>query len=154
MVLDDTLFRIITQIQKEVKVNFKTDLSVEQVHGVVNAQIEATKLGFSRGITIHWTRFCKFVYTAKQKRKIEIASYLDLLDNRGDKNPVEILEAKKLLVIKKAEEKRSIINNDRSNQGSFSSTLEDIKKIEVSKNNNFITFKCLNSKHSKSNTNE
>ena len=65
MRLDDTLIKILNTIKLEVKEKFDKDYDIEELHDVVQTQIEATKLGISRGIVVHWARFCKFVYTKK-----------------------------------------------------------------------------------------
>jgi len=148
MVLDDTLKRILTTIQGEVQVKFKEELSIEQIHSVVNTQVEATKLGFSKGITVHWVRFCKFVYTAKNKRSKEVASYLDLLDNQGELTPQEILEAKRLFIIENSFKRKKIIAEDIASRGNKGKTVEEITKLPTNTNTP-IMFKALHYKHLK-----
>lgn len=83
MKVDDTITGIFNTIAKEVKEKYGIEYSIDQIHDIVNTQIEATKYGFAKGISICWSRFCKFIFTNKVNRKIEVRNVLTTIDNEG-----------------------------------------------------------------------
>lgn len=122
MKVDSTLARILLIIQEEVKEKYNTTLTVEQIHKVVCVQIEATKRGIRKGLTIHWSRFGKFVFTNKSKLKLETIKLTNLLEHTEGLLPHEKLEIRKekiieLSTIKKEYIKKSTLNLSKSISG-------------------------------------
>ena len=116
MKLDNTLVGIFTKIQKEVQDKFGIEYSIEELVSIVDVQIEATKLGFSKGITVHWERFCKFAFTNRLKRKNEVKKYI----NEVKENENLSLEEKESLIhaklIESLEEKVTLKKKANTNR--------------------------------------
>ena len=103
---DETLNSIFVQIQKEVKVKFGKDISIEEIFNIVNSQIEATKEGLKRSITVHWIKFGKFLFTNRVVRKGKIYQTNELLDITEEYTPSEKEEIKRNSIIESAREKK------------------------------------------------
>jgi len=71
MTIDNTLARIITEVQKATADRFGLDLTFDQVHEVVEVQMTSTVYGLTRNIPIYWRGFLKFIWTNKRARKAE-----------------------------------------------------------------------------------
>ena len=71
MTIDNTLARIITEVQKETAVKFGIDLTFDQVHEVIEVQMTSTVYALTKNIPIHWRGFLKFIWTNKRARKAE-----------------------------------------------------------------------------------
>lgn len=69
MKIDNTLARIITEVQKAVADKYGIDLNFDQVHEVVEVQLTSTAYGLARNIPTHWRGFLKFVWTNKRARQ-------------------------------------------------------------------------------------
>lgn len=110
MKLDETLIRILKEIQEEVSVQFGTTISIEQLHSIIETQEESTKLGIAKGLTVHWIRFGKFIYTDRTKTRKEIKKVIQNLEENDDILPHEKIAITKKLIIEKAEQKRAKIS--------------------------------------------
>lgn len=148
MKLDETLTRFLNEIQDEVSKEFGVTMSIEQIHSIVETQEEATKLGISKGIAVHWIRFGKFIFTDKVKRVKEIRSINQALAENEDVLPHERIAITKQLIIKKAEQKKASITQ---------ATLRESRPMDVETIMNTdnmykvkpLMFVSLNNKHSK-----
>lgn len=142
MILDATLIKIFTTIQKEIKTKYKAEYSIEEIHSIVEVQIDATKVGISKSVTVVWHRFCKFVFTNKYKRKEDIFALKNTLDTDEDLSQEEKDRIVYNKVIESADKKKKYIA-DTTNIMDKQSTVESlIKKDNV--NNVFIKrFICL-----------
>ena len=109
MKVDSTIARILLTIQKELKEKYEVSLSIEHIHQVVCVQIEATKRGIQQGLTIHWSRFGKFVFTNKSRRKLQTFSLLNEIENSEALLPHEKVEKRKERIIESYNTKRSYI---------------------------------------------
>lgn len=122
MKLDETLTRFLKEIQEEVFKEFGISLSSEQIHDIIETQIEATKLGISKGITVHWIRFGKFVFTDKCNTIKELKVLDQRLEDNEDLLPHEKLELRKSKIIEKANNRDTLLKN---------STLRDTTPISA-----------------------
>lgn len=147
MKLDDTLLGIFTKIQKEVQDKFGIEYSIEELNSVVDVQIEATKLGFTKGITVHWERFCKFVFTDRKTRKVENFNYMDELKERHDLLPQEKEALAKEKILEEAKKKKKYISD--STLSGNSSTVEDLIAAPVVNKTTLPFFKNITNKKAK-----
>ena len=148
MKLDNTLTRIIDTIREEIKVKFNVELSNQEIVEVVQTQIEVTKQGLSKGISVTWYRFCKFIYSDRYKRKSEVIKKLSEIDiDFEGKSPEEIQRIKEELIIRKAEEKRAYLAKGK--EQTVGITAEEVKNTDSVNKVNLVLFKPINSKHSK-----
>ena len=147
MKLDNTLKEILITIQLEVKEKYNVDLSIESIHEVINTQFEATKLGFQKNITVHWSRFCKFVFTNRYERGVEITNFKNKLDIDNKLSPLEKENLLKDYIIEKTKEKKELIKHS-SIQNSNSFNIEELNKIEKGKSSK-PSFVIINKKHKK-----
>ena len=69
MKLDETLSKILHNIIIEVEAQHGIRYSLEEIHNVVESQLNATELGVAKGLTVHWTGLGKFIYTDKANRQ-------------------------------------------------------------------------------------
>lgn len=122
MKLDETLTRFLNEIQGEVSNEFGINLDIKQIHDIVETQIEATKLGISKGITVHWIRFGKFVFTDKHNNFQDIKKLDSRLEDNDELLPHEKIELRKHKIIEKADSRKQYIKN---------STLRDTTPISV-----------------------
>lgn len=148
MKLDETLTRFLTEIQNEVLQERNILMSIEEIHSIIETQIEATKLGFTKGLTVHWARFGKFVFTDKHNNVKEIRQLEQRLENNEDLLPHEKITIKKNAIIAKAESRDKKIKEStlRTTQGITVESLmnvEDVNKVKP------LMFVALNNKHSK-----
>lgn len=149
MKLDETLTRFLNEIQLEIQNEFGVLLSIQQIHEVVETQFEATKLGIAKGITVHWIRFGKFVFTNKYKETKDIDRLEARLEYNEDLLPHERIEIKKNAIIERANKKKEKIKED---------SLRLAKPISINKlmdtpnmyKVQLPTFVALNNKHNKS----
>lgn len=111
MKLDDTLLKIFVTIQQEVKEKFNVELSVQELFEVVNTQIEATKLGFSKGVTVYWERFCKFAYTERSTTRKDLKKVKQILAEQDHLTAQEKEEILRSSIIEKAKRKKALIKN-------------------------------------------
>jgi hypothetical protein len=116
MILDDKLKSIIATIKNEVEEKYKKELSEEDIFNVIDSQIEATKEGIRRSITVHWFKFGKFLFTNKKVRMAKIQKNVEYLSNTGDYTNSEIEAIQKQLVIESAKEKKHYIRQNRGDQ--------------------------------------
>ena len=129
MKLDDTLRSIIEQIIVEVKDKYGIHLTLEEVYNVIDSQIEATKIGFAKGISVHWIKFGKFLLSKRGDRKREVTRYVeDLEDDSTDLTQEEKDKRKKEFIIIKAEERKQTLTIERA--GNIKHSLNYIKSTE------------------------
>lgn len=144
MRLDDTLLKIIKIIKEDVKAKYKVEYDVDEIFEVINTQIEATKLGFSKGITVHWIRFCKFVYTERNARGKEIDKFAkDLVLNRDDLTDVEKEFLLRNKIKEQAIKKKKLLALGNSN---INSTSEEVINAPVVNKMSFTLFKNITNK--------
>ena len=148
MILDDTLSRILLTIKEEVKVKYQKDLTIEQINNIVDTQIEATKEGLMRGITVHWARFCKFVFTDKGTLKNNVIKFNSLLDNRDDILPHEKGILRKNYIIEQSLNKVDKIKK-ATYTASKSFSVDEVLDIKEDVKPVTIMFKAINRKHKK-----
>lgn len=133
MKLDDTLKRIMEQVVVEVKEKFGITFTIEDIYNVIDSQIEATKIGFVKGISIHWIRFGKFLFTEQSKRKKEVRNYIaDIDDENTNLTQAEKEQRKKVFIVLKAEEKKRVTEEQKSQK--ITHSLNYIKNTEDSNN--------------------
>jgi nucleoid DNA-binding protein len=145
MILDNTLTKIINIVIQEVKDKYDVEYSVEQIFNIVNTQMEATKLGFVKGITVHWSRFGKFVYSKRYDRKMETIRYSRELEQQEQSLELSAQDREQLLkeyIVTKAKEKDKF--HKESNKWYFPHT--DLKTVMATddKNKIQVKFKLLN----------
>lgn len=145
MKLDNTLSRIIITIQEEVKEKFNKEYSIEELHDVIDSQLEATKLGFTKGISVHWHRFCKFIYTDRANRKKHIYKQIERLVEDDVLTPQEIESIRKQLIIDSEEIRQDKIKKDSLRHGVPLTGKAIVDKDSVKSSDNF-TFINLKSK--------
>lgn len=148
MKLDKTLTKILTEIQSEVLQERNIHISIEEIHSIVETQIEATKLGFAKGITVHWFKFCKFVFTNKHNNVKEIKQLNQRLEDNDDLLPHEKIAIKKNAIILKAESRDKLIKKStlRTTESITVDSLMNIENVNIVKPLMFVT---LTNKHSK-----
>jgi hypothetical protein len=142
MILDDTLIKMFTQIKEEVKAKYNVEYSIEEIHSIVDVQIEATKVGISKGITVIWHRFCKFVFTNKYVRKEEVKLYQNHIDSIEDLSQEEKDKLKYDKVIESARQKK----NHKANSKKVTGNQDTVETLIATPNVNNITLKkfvCL-----------
>ncbi len=149
MKLDDTLIKIFTTIQQEVKDKYGIEYDIEDLHGIVNTQIEATKLGFSKGITVHWSRFCKFVFTDRANRKKETQRFAETVASHEDLLPHEKEQLIKEYIVATGENKRAILAGSRTDRHFISSTVEEVVQTETVNPVKTLMFTNIIRKHTK-----
>lgn len=111
-IIDDVFKSIFETVSKEVKEKYDIEYSIEEIYNVFNCQIETTKLAISKGISIHWTRFGKFVFTRRGERHSEYNKYVKEISSDDYGLSVdEIEKLKKDFIIKKAIERKELISN-------------------------------------------
>lgn len=133
MKLDDILKGIINQIIEEVKTKYGVTFTIEEVYNIVDSQIEATKIGFTKGISIHWIKFGKFIFSKKSERKKEVISYInDINEDTTNLTNEEKEKRKKDFIVLKGEEKKRIHSEEKS--GKITHSLNYIKNTENSTN--------------------
>lgn len=138
MILDNTLTRILNTIKDEVKEKYKVDYSIEELNDIIDTQIKATRDGINKGITVHWSRFCKFVFTERANRKQRVSNIVDeARANNIDEE--DIVKIKQNAIINEAIAKRKAIKKDslKHNKGI---TGEDINNIKDEKGFGFPSF--------------
>lgn len=141
MILDQTLQKIIDQILLEIKDKYGIDSSTEEIFEIINTQIEATKLGFKNSITVHWSRFCKFVYTRRGERKSEVIKFKHKLkDLEEDLSLNEIEGLTNNFIKDNAKEKKNYIANSDGRRTIV--TLDEVES-KIKENNALKTFKRL-----------
>lgn len=129
MKLDDTLKVIINKIIIEVKDKYGITFTLEEVFNCIDSQIEATKIGFTKGIAVHWIRFGKFLYTERNDRGKAITSYVnDLNDESTDLTSEQKEIKRKEYIIIKSEERKKIYKEQKTQSNKHS--LDDIKHSE------------------------
>lgn len=139
--MDATISKILKVIQEEVKINFNKEFSEEDLQGVVNAQIEATKLGISKGITVSWDRFCKFIFTDRYDRKMDTISQLNHIKKYSEDLSLE--EQAKLneeIIIASHQKKKAYL------QVSVKGEVTPTAKVLKTKNKNKLTVQFFNLK--------
>lgn len=145
MKLDETLIEIIEQVRKETKEKYNIELSFQEVYECINSQMEATKLGFSKGVTVVWTKFCKFVFSNRGVRKKDVRTTLYNLEVNEDISPEVREQLKKDKVISAAEEKRKYLATKKEKSVS---AREVIKKATMTRTD-IVLFKTINKKKTK-----
>jgi len=138
MILDDTLIKMFTTIRDEVKDKYKVEYSIEEIQSIVETQIEATRVGISKSITVVWHRFCKFVFTNKYKRKEDIYLLKNTLDTNEDLSQEEKDKIIYSKVIESAGKKKEFLNNTTnimSKQDTVDTLLnkENVNKVSLKK---------------------
>lgn len=133
MKLDDTLIRILEQIKEEVKVKYNLTIGIEEVHQVINVQIEATKLGFIKGISVTWSKFCKFIYTERYNRKIDTINKLNKIDlDSPDLSLEEKLKLREEIILQSYIKKTSYIKTKKKElKGKEVLTSKSINKTKL-----------------------
>ncbi len=128
MKLDDTLDQIIEEIQEELKVDLGEELSIEEIHEVIQSQIEATKLGIAKGVSVHWYGFCKFLFTDRKTRQKNVFKDFERkgLDVHNEKDKTS--ELGKSIVVKHGIIKNEIISTETNKS---SSSLEELDNKET-----------------------
>lgn len=134
MKLDDTLKRIMERIVVEVKDKYGIAVTLEDVYNVIESQIEATKIGFAKNISIHWIKLGKFLFTERSNRKKEIITYMNNInDEDTDLTNEQKEQAKKEFIVTKAEEKKKLTADAKSLRVKHS--LDDINNSDTVINN-------------------
>jgi hypothetical protein len=148
MKLDSTLLKIIETIKDEIKVKYKLEFSTQEIVEVIQTQIEVTKQGFAKGISVTWYRFCKFIYSERGIRKTETIKKLDrlLIDYEGASTE-DINKRREEIIIESAEQKRRLISKGKEQDVGLKA--EDVKRAEPVNKVNMVLFKQVNAKHSK-----
>lgn len=148
MKLDNTLLKIIDIIRLEVKEKYKLELSTQEIVEVIQTQIEATKLGLSKGISVTWYRFCKFIFSERATRKAEVIKQLKQIDTDYEGSSLEDLDKlKQQVIIESAEKKREYLAKGKEQDVGLK--IEDVQKVQTVNKVNVVLFKQLNAKHSK-----
>ena len=147
MKLDNTLLKIIGIIQEVVKEKYKLELSTQEIAEVVQTQIEVTKEGISKGISVTWYRFCKFIYTERGKRKSETNKAISSIEEEYQGLPDVIKTLKNEVILNSAERKKQLLAKGK--EQSVGLKAEEVKKVESVNKVNITLFKQINSKHSK-----
>ena len=112
--VDDTVSGIFDIIIKEVKNKYNVDLSSEKIYNIINCQIETTKLAITKGISIHWMCFGKFIFTDRRKIKLEIKAFKTELDSDDyNLSETEKDKLKDSFIIAKAIEKQKHIKGSK-----------------------------------------
>lgn len=138
MIVDDTLIKIFTIIRDEVKVKYKVEYSIEEIQSIVETQMEATRVGISKSVTVVWHRFCKFVFTNKYKRKEDIYLLKNTLacdEELSQEDKDKIIYSK---IIESAGKKKEFLNNTTNimtTQDTVDTLLnkENVNKITIKK---------------------
>ncbi len=138
MIIDDTLIKMFTTIRDEVKAKYKVEYSIEEIQSIVESQIEATKVGISKSVTVVWHRFCKFVFTNKYKRKEDIYLLKNTLDANEDLSQEEKDKIVYNKVIESAGKKKRYIadtTNIMEKQETLETLLskENVNKVSIKK---------------------
>lgn len=142
MIIDDTLIRMFTTIRDEVKAKYNVEYSIEEIQSIVEVQMEATRVGIAKSITVVWHRFCKFVFTNKYKRKEDIHRLKNTLDIDEDLSPEEKDKIIYDKVIESAGKKKAFIANTTN----IMEKQETVKSLLNKENINKVTIKrfiCL-----------
>lgn len=127
MKLDDTIKEIIEQIIIDVKNKYGITFSIEEIYSCIDSQIEATKIAFVKGISIHWIKLGKFIFTERNKRgKIYKQYEEDLNDENTDLTTKEKEQKLKEFRIVQAIEKKTITNIRKIEK---QSSLDDINNF-------------------------
>jgi hypothetical protein len=113
MKVDETIARILLTIQTELAAKYKVSLSIEQIHKIVCVQLEATKLGFKQGLTVHWSRLGKFVFTNRKKMVAEAAALETKLTFNEILLPHEKVEIRKEQIIGFSTEKKAHLKQSK-----------------------------------------
>ncbi len=142
MIVDDTLIKMFTTIQAEVKAKYKVDYSIEEIQTIVDAQLEATKVGISKSVTVVWHRFCKFVFTNKYKRKEDIYLLKNTLDANEDLSQEQKDKIIYNKVVESAGRKKEYIANT-TNIMEKQETLESLLTKETVNKVSLKKFVCL-----------
>lgn len=89
MQLDNTLARIIVEVQKALKAKHNVDMDFDDVVTVIDTQLNCTIFAFSRNIPIQWKGFLKFIWTNRRQRaadkKALFNPILDVNNHLSDK---------------------------------------------------------------------
>lgn len=89
MQIDNTLARIIVDVQKAFKEKYNKDSDFNDIVDIVNTQMTATVYGFDRNISSYWKGFLKFLWTNRRhrlkERKELFNTVLDVDNNLTDK---------------------------------------------------------------------
>lgn len=143
MILDDTLTRILNTIKADVKEKFNKDYSIEELNEIVDSQIDATKLGFIKGVTVHWTRFCKFVYTNRYNRKMDTIKKLNLIGENTNLSPLEKIKQRKEVIIESYIEKDKLSTKRGVGGKASGKSVDEVLSIPANTNNQVKVFKFL-----------
>lgn len=138
MKLDETLLEIILQIKDEVKEKYKVEMSEAEIYDCIDAQVEATKLGFSRGVTVVWSRFCKFVFSNRAIRRSEVRKTLEKLDDNEDITPQEREQRKKDKIISAYAEKKKYLTKEEKEK-----TAKEVLDAPIITKTNIMLFKGI-----------
>ena len=147
MKLDNTLLKIIGIIQQEVKEKYKLELSVQEIAEVIQTQIEVTKEGISKGISVCWYRFCKFIYTDRGVRKTETIKALNSIDREYQDYPELVKQLRQEVILQSSDKKKAYLAKGKEQTVGLKA--EEVKKVESVNKVNVTLFKQINSKHSK-----
>ena len=128
MKLDNTLEQILEELKDELKNDLGEELSIEEIHEIVQSQIEATKLGIAKGISVHWYGFCKFLFTDRKTRKVNVGKAFERkgLDKFSEEDKQS--ELGKSIIKAHGIIKNEVISNETNKS---SSSLEDLNNIET-----------------------
>ena len=151
MKLDETLTGIITQIQVEIREKYNIEIGIDTIHKVVATQLEATILGISKNTTIHWTKFCKFVFTDRKTLKDQRSMALGVVNRNEKLLPHEKIQQRKNIIIDSAVKQREMKNKAKNRLLVNDSTIETLSNTPSTNNPSMPMFKILNKKHTKEN---
>lgn len=140
MKLDDTLISILEEIQIKVADKKDIELSIEEIHNIVDFQLQSTVMGISKGFDVSWSRVGKFIFTDKKARRTERNLTFAEIESLKRMNPnYDAEKAKHDFALKKIEDtKKNKLDKKRA-----SITAKDLINANTISTPNNIIFKSL-----------
>jgi nucleoid DNA-binding protein len=140
MKLDPTLIKILEKIQTKLIKEKGTELSIEEIHNIVDFQLTGLSLGVSKGFDVQWVKIGTFTNTDKKARRRERYLSLEEIESLKRDNPTfNDEEARKELILKLANKTKE----NKKNKTNIILTGEELLKADIIKSPKFIIFKDI-----------
>lgn len=130
MKVDETILRFFTDIQSNLKKDKGIDIGIEEIHNIVNCQLESLNLGVSKGLNVQFPRMGTFLNTDKKGRYNKRLITFEEIEKLKESDPNYNSEKAKQEAIKKfaIETKENINNISRT-----SMTVDEVENAETVK---------------------
>lgn len=129
MRIDETITKVFEQIKVEVKEKFDVDISTKELYDIVRTQLDATRLGFSKLVSVHWLNWGKFIFVDKYNRKNKVFELSKQIDNPDYiLTEEERVNLKKELIVESGEKRKELLH---INKNTKTISVDDLMSIET-----------------------